>query len=43
MSALRRTKIGDFKIEDAIHWEDLKKEIDDLLATQVEMDPGTNA
>lgn len=42
MSALRRTKIGDFKIEDAIHWEDLKKEIDDLLATQVEIDAAPN-
>jgi len=43
MSALRRTKIGDFKIEDAIQWEDLKKEIDDLLARQVEMDTAPNA
>ena len=43
MSALRRTKIGDFKIEDAIQWEDLKKEIDDLLARQVEMDAAANA
>jgi tRNA pseudouridine55 synthase len=32
MSHLRRTKIGDFKIEDAIQWEDLKMEIDTLLA-----------
>jgi len=32
MSHLRRTKIGDFKIEDAIQWEDLKVEIDTLLA-----------
>lgn len=43
MSALRRTKIGNFKIEDAIQWEDLKKEIDDLLARQVEMDAAPNA
>jgi len=42
MSALRRTKIGDFNIEDAIQWEDLKKEIDDLLATQAEMDAANN-
>ena len=42
MSALRRTKIGDFKIENAIQWEDLKKEIDDLLARQVEMDAAAN-
>lgn len=34
VSALRRTKIGDFKVEDAIQWEDLKKEIDSLLASQ---------
>jgi len=32
MSHLRRTKIGDFKIEDAMQWEDLKMEIDALLA-----------
>jgi len=31
MSALRRTRIGDFKIEDAIQWEDLQKEIEGLL------------
>jgi tRNA pseudouridine55 synthase len=42
MSALRRTKIGDFKIEDAIQWEDLKKEIDGLLASQVETDAVPN-
>jgi tRNA pseudouridine55 synthase len=42
MSALRRTKIGDFKIEDAIQWEDLKKEIDGLLASQVERDAVPN-
>lgn len=41
MSALRRTKIGDFDIEDAIQWEDLKKEIDSLLASQTEIDPVT--
>lgn len=38
MSALRRTKIGDFKIEEAIQWEDLKKEIDNLMASQSEKD-----
>ena len=31
MSALRRTRIGDFKIEEAIQWEDLQKEIECLL------------
>jgi tRNA pseudouridine55 synthase len=31
MSGLRRTKIGDFKVEDAMQWEDLEKEINDLL------------
>lgn len=31
MSGLRRTKIGAFKVEDAIQWEDLEKEINDLL------------
>lgn len=31
MSALRRTKIGEFNVEDAIQWEDLEKEINDLL------------
>jgi tRNA pseudouridine55 synthase len=32
MSALRRTKIGDFDVANAIHWEDLRDEIDILLA-----------
>lgn len=32
MSALRRTRIGDFKIEEAMQWEDLQKTIEDLLA-----------
>ena len=36
MSSLRRTKIGDFNINEAIQWEDLKKEIDQLLASQEE-------
>ncbi|MBP5999132.1 MAG: tRNA pseudouridine(55) synthase TruB [Sediminibacterium sp.] len=31
MSGLRRTKIGAFNVEDAIQWEDLEKEINDLL------------
>jgi tRNA pseudouridine55 synthase len=31
MSGLRRTKIGDFRVEDAMQWEDLEKEINDLL------------
>ncbi|MEY4279247.1 MAG: hypothetical protein RL377_1251 [Bacteroidota bacterium] len=32
MSALRRTKIGAFDIADAIKWEDLRDEVDALLA-----------
>jgi len=32
MSALRRTKIGAFKVEDAIQWENLQKDIEQLLA-----------
>jgi hypothetical protein len=32
MSALRRTKIGDFSIENALQWEDLRDEVDVLLA-----------
>lgn len=31
MSGLRRTKIGEFEVKDAIQWEDLEKEIKDLL------------
>ncbi len=31
MSGLRRTKIGAFDVENAIQWEDLEKEINDLL------------
>jgi tRNA pseudouridine55 synthase len=31
MSSLRRTKIGEFHVENAIQWEDLEKEINDLL------------
>ena len=31
MSALRRTKIGDFDIKDAITWEDLRDEVEALL------------
>jgi len=31
MSGLRRTKIGDFHVDDAIGWEDLEKEINELL------------
>lgn len=42
MSELRRTKIGDFNIDEAIQWEDLKKEIDILLASQVEIDTTPN-
>ena len=33
MSGLRRTKIGDFHVDDAIGWEDLEKEINELLTT----------
>ncbi len=32
MSALRRTKIGHFQVEDALQWETLASEIDKLLA-----------
>ena len=32
MSALRRTQIGDFKVGDAMQWEDLEITIDTLLA-----------
>ena len=32
MSALRRTRIGDFKVEDAMQWENLQKDIEQLLA-----------
>jgi tRNA pseudouridine55 synthase len=32
MSALRRTQIGDFKVGDAMQWEDLQSTIDTLLA-----------
>ena len=31
MSGLRRTKIGEFNVQDAIEWEVLQKEINDLL------------
>ncbi len=31
MSGLRRTKIGDFHVDDAQGWEDLEKEINELL------------
>lgn len=33
MSELRRTQIGPFKLEDAIQWQDLKAEVDDLLSS----------
>lgn len=33
MSALRRTKIGDFSVKDAMQWEDLAKEVETLLAS----------
>jgi tRNA pseudouridine55 synthase len=32
MSALRRTKIGAFNVDDAIQWENLQKDIEQLLA-----------
>jgi tRNA pseudouridine55 synthase len=32
MSALRRTKIGAFNVEDAMQWENLQKDIEELLA-----------
>lgn len=31
MSGLRRTKIGDFNVQDAMQWEDLEKEVNVLL------------
>jgi tRNA pseudouridine55 synthase len=31
MSALRRTKIGTFNVEDALKWETLQKDIEDIL------------
>ena len=34
MSALRRTKIGDFDINNAITWEDLRDQVDILLANE---------
>jgi tRNA pseudouridine55 synthase len=34
MSALRRTKIGDFDVADAIQWEDLRDEVEVLLANE---------
>ena len=34
MSALRRTKIGEFDVANAIQWEDLRDEIDVLLASE---------
>jgi tRNA pseudouridine55 synthase len=34
MSALRRTKIGDFDIQDAIQWEDLRDQVEELLANE---------
>ena len=34
MSALRRTKIGDFDVANAIQWEDLRDEVDALLADE---------
>jgi tRNA pseudouridine55 synthase len=32
MSALRRTKIGAFNVDDAMQWENLQKDIEQLLA-----------
>ncbi len=34
MSALRRTKIGTFNVDDAIQWETLQKKIDQLLSNE---------
>ena len=34
LSVLRRTKIGEFKVSDAITWEDLRDEVDVLLASK---------
>ncbi|MEY2646544.1 MAG: hypothetical protein RL158_520 [Bacteroidota bacterium] len=35
MSALRRTKIGAFNVEDAMQWENLQKDIEQLLANDL--------
>lgn len=35
MSALRRTKIGAFDVEDAMQWENLQKDIEQLLANDL--------
>jgi tRNA pseudouridine55 synthase len=43
MSALRRTKIGDFDIADAIKWEDLRDEVDALLAADSDASNASNA
>lgn len=42
MSALRRTKIGIFDVEDAIQWEDLQTEIQTLLSSADPMTEGMN-
>ena len=34
LSVLRRTKIGEFKVSDAITWEDLRDQVDVLLANE---------
>jgi tRNA pseudouridine55 synthase len=42
MSALRRTKIGAFDIADAIKWEDLRDEVDALLAADSDASNASN-
>jgi tRNA pseudouridine55 synthase len=42
MSALRRTKIGDFDIKDAITWEDLRDEVEVLLGNEANVSSDTN-
>jgi len=32
MSALRRTKIGAFNVDDAMQWENLQNDIEQLMA-----------
>jgi tRNA pseudouridine55 synthase len=42
MSALRRTKIGDFDIKDAITWEDLRDEVELLLGNEANVTKDSN-
>jgi tRNA pseudouridine55 synthase len=42
MSALRRTKIGDFDIANAITWEDLRDEVEVLLGNEANVTNDSN-